>query len=280
MNAIIETKQLTHIYSAGTPFERGALLEVDFSAMEGEYLGIIGHTGSGKSTTLYMVLEYLSHRPVNISTIEDPVEKNVPTVNQTQVNPVAGMTFENGLRALLRQDPDIIMVGETRDGETASISVRAAITGHIVLSTLHTNDAISSIVRLADMGLDRYLIANSLVGIVAQRLMRKVCPHCARKMAATPAEKQLLGKDVEFVTRGTSCTQCSGTGYRGRIAIHEIVSIDREMRRMISRGAEVDELEEYAKRTQNMQFLRDKGVALVREGVTTPEELVKVAYYA
>ena len=241
---------------------------------------ITGPTGSGKSTTLYMVLEYLSHRPVNISTIEDPVEKNVPTVNQTQVNPVAGMTFENGLRALLRQDPDIIMVGETRDGETASIFVRAAITGHIVLSTLHTNDAISSIVRLADMGLDRYLIANSLVGIVAQRLMRKVCPHCARKMAATPAEKQLLGKDVEFVTRGTGCTQCSGTGYRGRIAIHEIVSIDREMRRMISRGAEVDELEEYAKRTQNMQFLRDKGVALVREGVTTPEELVKVAYYA
>lgn len=241
---------------------------------------ITGPTGSGKSTTLYMVLEYLSHRPVNISTIEDPVEKNVPTVNQTQVNPVAGMTFENGLRALLRQDPDIIMVGETRDGETASISVRAAITGHIVLSTLHTNDAISSIVRLADMGLDRYLIANSLVGIVAQRLMRKVCPHCARKMAATPAEKQLLGRDVEFVTRGTGCTQCSGTGYRGRIAIHEIVSIDREMRRMISRGAEVDELEEYAKRTQNMQFLRDKGVALVREGVTTPEELVKVAYYA
>ena len=241
---------------------------------------ITGPTGSGKSTTLYMVLEYLSHRPVNISTIEDPVEKNVPTVNQTQVNPVAGMTFENGLRALLRQDPDIIMVGETRDGETASISVRAAITGHIVLSTLHTNDAISSIVRLADMGLDRYLIANSLVGIVAQRLMRKVCPHCARKMAATPAEKQLLGKDVEFVTRGTGCTQCSGTGYRGRIAIHEIVSIDREMRRMISRGAEVDELEEYATRTQDMQFLRDKGVALVREGVTTPEELVKVAYYA
>ncbi len=241
---------------------------------------ITGPTGSGKSTTLYMVLEYLSHRPVNISTIEDPVEKNVPTVNQTQVNPVAGMTFENGLRALLRQDPDIIMVGETRDGETASISVRAAITGHIVLSTLHTNDAISSIVRLADMGLDRYLIANSLVGIVAQRLMRKVCPHCARKMAATPAEKQLLGSDVEYVMRGTGCTQCSGTGYRGRIAIHEIVSIDREMRRMISRGAEVDELEEYAKRTQNMQFLRDKGVKLVREGVTTPEELVKVAYYA
>ena len=135
---------------------------------------ITGPTGSGKSTTLYMVLEYLSHRQVNISTVEDPVEKNVPSINQTQVNPVAGLTFESGLRALLRQDPDIIMVGETRDGETAGISVRAAITGHLVLSTLHTNDAVSSIVRLADMGIDHYLIANSLVGLVAQRLVRKV----------------------------------------------------------------------------------------------------------
>ena len=147
---------------------------------------LTGPTGSGKSTTLYMVLEYLSRRQVNISTVEDPVEQNVPGINQTQVNPVAGLTFESGLRALLRQDPDIIMVGETRDGETAGISVRAAITGHLVLSTLHTNDAVSSVVRLADMGVDRYLIANSLVGLVAQRLMRKVCPHCAREAAVTP----------------------------------------------------------------------------------------------
>ena len=157
---------------------------------------LTGPIGSGKSTTLYMVLEYLSRRQVNISTVEDPVEQNVPGINQTQVNPVAGLTFESGLRALLRQDPDIIMVGETRDGETAGISVRAAITGHLVLSTLHTNDAVSSVVRLADMGVDRYLIANSLVGLVAQRLMRKVCPHCAREAAVTPQEQALLGRDI------------------------------------------------------------------------------------
>ena len=241
---------------------------------------ITGPTGSGKSTTLYMVLEYLSHRQVNISTVEDPVEKNVPSINQTQVNPVAGLTFESGLRALLRQDPDIIMVGETRDGETAGISVRAAITGHLVLSTLHTNDAVSSIVRLADMGIDHYLIANSLVGLVAQRLMRKVCPHCGREVAVTPQEQALLGKDITTIKRGTGCTHCNGTGYRGRIAVHEIVTIDRNIRRMISRGAETEEIEAYAREQQGMRSLKEKGLELVKQGVTTPEELLRIAYYA
>lgn len=241
---------------------------------------ITGPTGSGKSTTLYMVLEYLSHRQVNISTVEDPVEKNVPSINQTQVNPVAGLTFESGLRALLRQDPDIIMVGETRDGETAGISVRAAITGHLVLSTLHTNDAVSSIVRLADMGIDHYLIANSLVGLVAQRLMRKVCLHCGREVAVTPQEQALLGKDITTIKRGTGCTHCNGTGYRGRIAVHEIVTIDRNIRRMISRGAEIEEIEAYAREQQGMRSLKEKGLELVKQGVTTPEELLRIAYYA
>ncbi len=171
---------------------------------------ITGPTGSGKSTTLYMILEYLSHRMLNISTIEDPVEKNVSGINQTQVNPVAGLTFEAGLRALLRQDPDIIMVGETRDGETAEISVRAAITGHVVLSTLHTNDAASSIVRLGDMGVENYLIANSLVGMVAQRLMRKVCPNCSQEMDTTPEERKLLGEDVKKIHRGRGGSGNSG----------------------------------------------------------------------
>ncbi|WP_371818035.1 GspE/PulE family protein [Pseudoflavonifractor sp. MSJ-37] len=240
---------------------------------------ITGPTGSGKSTTLYMVLEHLSRRQVNISTIEDPVEKNVPLINQTQVNPVAGLTFEMGLRALLRQDPDIIMVGETRDGETASISVRAAITGHMVLSTLHTNDAISSIVRLQDMGVDSYLIANSLVGLVAQRLVRKVCPHCAEEVEPTPQEQVLLGPDIHTVHRGTGCPQCNGTGYRGRLAIHEIVTIDRTIRRMISKGADVEEIEAYARREQGMRSLKEQGLALVAQGITTPEELLKVACY-
>ena len=241
---------------------------------------LTGPTGSGKSTTLYMVLEYLSRRQVNISTVEDPVEQNVPGINQTQVNPVAGLTFESGLRALLRQDPDIIMVGETRDGETAGISVRAAITGHLVLSTLHTNDAVSSVVRLAVMGVDRYLIANSLVGLVAQRLMRKVCPHCAREAAVTPQEQALLGRDIRTVRRGAGCMHCNGTGYRGRVAVHEIVAVDRSIRRMISRGAEAEEIEAYAREHQGMKSLREKGLELVREGVTTPEELLRIAYYA
>ena len=241
---------------------------------------ITGPTGSGKSTTLYMVLEYLSHRQVNISTVEDPVEKTLLGINQTQVNPVAGLTFEAGLRALLRQDPDVIMVGETRDGETAGISVRAAITGHLVLSTLHTNDAVSSIVRLADMGIDHYLIANSLVGLVAQRLMRKVCPHCAREVPVTPQEQAFLGEGITSVKRGTGCTHCNGTGYRGRIAVHEIVTIDRQIRRMISRGAETEEIEAYAREHQGMRTLKEKGLELVKQGITTPEELIKIAYYA
>lgn len=241
---------------------------------------LTGPTGSGKSTTLYMILEELAKRSVNISTIEDPVEKNVPKLNQMQVNNTAGLTFEVGLRALLRQDPDIIMVGETRDGETAGISVRAAITGHLVLSTLHTNDAVSSIVRLADMGIDHYLIANSLVGLVAQRLMRKVCPHCGREVAVTPQEQALLGKDITTIKRGTGCTHCNGTGYRGRIAVHEIVAIDRNIRRMISRGAETEEIEAYAREQQGMRSLKEKGLELVKQGVTTPEELLRIAYYA
>ncbi len=240
---------------------------------------LTGPTGSGKSTTLYMVLEYLSHRQVNISTIEDPVEKNVPGVNQTQVNAQIGMTFEHGLRAVLRQDPDIIMVGETRDSETASISVRAAITGHLVLSTLHTNDALSSIMRLADMGVERYLIANSLVGLAAQRLVRKICPYCAGERETTEAEREFLG-GLTRVRCGAGCTRCGGTGYRGRIAVYEIVAIDRTIRRMISRGGELDEIEAYARERQGMRPLREKGIEFVKQGVTTPEELMKICYYA
>ena len=239
---------------------------------------ITGPTGSGKSTTLYMVLDYLSGRNVNISTIEDPVEKNMPDINQTQVNPVAGLTFDVGLRALMRQDPDIIMVGETRDGETAATSVRAAITGHVVLSTLHTNDAVSSIVRLEDMGVETYLVANSLVGLVAQRLVRKVCPHCARVMETTEQERIFLGEDVKTVVRGMGCAQCNNTGYKGRIAVHEIVAIDNDMRRMIINHEPIEAIKNYAREVQHMRTLKESGLILVKEGKTTPEELVKISY--
>ena len=240
---------------------------------------LTGPTGSGKTTTLYMVLQEVAQRQVNVSTIEDPVERNLDRINQTQVNNVAGLTFESGLRALLRQDPDVIMVGETRDAETASISVRAAITGHMVFSTLHTNDALSSIVRLEDMGVERYMIANSLAGVVAQRLMRRVCPACARKVPVTEAEAELLGPGIPFVARGTGCPQCNGTGYKGRVAIHEMVVINKALRRMIAEGASIEEMTDAARKNQGMRSLRESAVQLVRDGVTTPEELLKITYF-
>lgn len=240
---------------------------------------LTGPTGSGKSTTLYMALEELSHLPVNISTIEDPVEKNVPKLNQMQVHNQAGLTFEVGLRALLRQDPDIIMVGETRDTETASISVRAAITGHLVLSTLHTNDAASSIIRLLDMGIEPYLLSSALIGLVAQRLMRKVCPHCARERRLTEAEISFVGEDIGPVKEAVGCPMCNNTGYSGRIAIHEILMIDKKVREMISARATTEEIKQYAVRYQGMQTLKQAGIEMVQNGITTIDELRKVAYY-
>ena len=239
---------------------------------------ITGPTGSGKSTTLYMILEYLTGRNINISTIEDPVEKNLPGINQTQVNPVAGLNFDVGLRALMRQDPDVIMVGETRDGETAGTSVRAAITGHVVLSTLHTNDAVSSIVRLEDMGVETYLVANSLVGLVAQRLLRKVCPNCAKEVGTTEQERLFLGEDVKTVRKGIGCSHCSNTGYKGRIAVHEILAMDNTIRRMIVNHDSVEAITAYAREHQHMRTLKESGLMLVKQGVTTPEELMKISY--
>lgn len=246
---------------------------------------LTGPTGSGKTTTLYLILEELAKRNVNISTIEDPVEKNLPRVNQMQVNPLAGLTFETGLRALLRQDPDIIMVGETRDSETAAISVRAALTGHLVFSTLHTNDAASSAIRLKDMGLEPYLIANSMVGVVAQRLMRKVCTDCSKLEEITPEEERLLGISLSYtekprmIRKACGCPACNHTGYRGRVAVHEILMIDREVRRLITEGAPVEEIKEYAVRNQGMRTLKQAALHYLENGITTVEEVMKVAYY-
>ena len=244
----------------------------------GGILYLTGPTGCGKTTTLYMILEYLAKQPVNIVTIEDPVERYLPGISQMQVNEQAGITFEAGLRAVLRQDPDIIMVGETRDGETAGTSVRAAITGHMVLSTLHTNDAVSSIVRLEDMGVETYLVANSLVGLIAQRLLRKVCPNCAKEVETTEQERILLGEDVRTVKRGMGCSQCNHTGYRGRIAVHEILAINQDIRRMIMEHESVENITKYAREHQHMRTLKESGLILVKEGVTTPEELMKISY--
>jgi len=251
--------------------------------MLGSLNGIIyltGPTGSGKSTTLYMMLAELSKRPVNISTIEDPVEKNLPKLNQMQVHPVAGLTFEVGLRALLRQDPDIIMVGETRDAETANISVRAAITGHLVLSTLHTNDAASSVIRLVDMGIEPYMVSSALDGIIAQRLVRKVCPHCCRDEIMSDDDKHFIGRsDIQFVKVAKGCNHCNNTGYSGRISIHEILVVDKTMRKMISSGANTEEIKEYAISQQGMKTLRESCIDLIEKGITTMEEFKRVAAF-
>jgi len=240
---------------------------------------ITGPTGSGKSTTLYMALASLSHKQVNISTIEDPVEKNLPRINQVQVHPQAGLTFDIGLRALMRQDPDIIMVGETRDSETATIAIRAAITGHLVLSTLHTNDASSTVVRLCDMGAEPYLLSSALAGVVAQRLMRKVCPHCCQIAPLTDAQIAFVGHDIPNARKAVGCAHCHGSGYAGRTAIHEVLVVDKNMRKMIARGAQAEEMKNYAIKEQNMITLKQAAIKLVEAGITTMEELERVAYY-
>lgn len=241
---------------------------------------ITGPTGSGKTTTLYMMLEKLAEKPVNISTIEDPVEKNIRKVNQMQVNNTAGLTFDKGLRAILRQDPDIIMVGETRDSETAAVSVRSAITGHLVLSTLHTNDAVSSIVRLRDMGVPDYLLASSLTGIIAQRLVRKICRHCSYDDIPTDEEKFILGDDTKTVRRAKGCSHCSNTGYHGRIAIHEILFIDRNIRNMIADGVNIQKIYDYTLNVQHMTTLKTAALKLVRDNITTVDEFLRVTYGA
>lgn len=240
---------------------------------------VTGPTGSGKTTTLYMILEKLAQGQINISTIEDPVERKLNRINQMQVNTMSGLTFDRGLRALMRQDPDVIMVGETRDKETAEISVRAAITGHLVVSTLHTNDAISTIVRLEEMGVEPYMVANSLVGVVAQRLMRKVCPYCKKEVATSLSDHLALQEGIKYISKGTGCPHCNQTGYKGRIAIHEVIEIDSKIRKMISNQEEIDDIMKYLVEEQGVETLRDQALKLVKEGKTTVDEFNKIIAY-
>jgi type IV pilus assembly protein PilB len=239
---------------------------------------VTGPTGSGKTTTLYAVLRELNKINRNIITVEDPVEYRLEGVNQVQVNTKAGMTFANGLRSILRQDPDIIMIGEIRDAETAQIAVRAAITGHLVLSTMHTNDSASTVSRIVDMGVEPYLVSSSLVGVTAQRLLRRICPNC--KTAYTPdrAEMDILRiREPVTIHKGAGCSACNFTGYRGRIAIHEIMPINSQIRELIDKRASIDHLRNISMR-HGTTTLRDNSVKLVLSGVTTVEELLKVTY--
>lgn len=238
---------------------------------------VTGPTGSGKTTSLYAVLNGLMSPQVNIVTVEDPVEKRINGINQVQVNAKTGLTFANGLRSILRQDPDIIMIGEIRDEETAKIAVRSAITGHLVLSTIHTNDSVTAIARLRDMGVEPYLIASSLVGIVAQRLARRICVHCREEATPNIKERQLLDHYPGQIYKAKGCPKCNGLGYQGRIAIFEMLPVDYKVKEMISSNASITSIREYAL-SQGMTTLLRSMQILVVEGVTTMDEMIRVTY--
>lgn len=241
---------------------------------------VTGPTGSGKSTTLYTALSELASDEVNIITVEDPVEANVDNVNQVQVNVKANLTFASALRSILRQDPDIIMIGEIRDGETAEIAVKASITGHLVVSTLHTNSTAASISRLIDMGIEPYLLGDSLVGIIAQRLVRRLCPECKESYEADEEEKRILKvpqNEPLKLYKACGCEACGNTGYYGRIGVYEIMPISRKIKNLIASGANADEITAQAV-TEGMNTLRMSASNYVKQGLTSFSEMMKITY--
>lgn len=238
---------------------------------------VTGPTGSGKTTTLYSILSKLAVPSKAIKTVEDPIERKFEGITQVQVNQKAGLTFAAGLRSILRQDPDIIMIGEIRDGETAEIAIRAAITGHLVLSTIHTNDALSSVVRLVDMGIEPFKVGSSLVCVIAQRLIKKNCIHCKEQVELSPTEKRLLRVDYDHVYKGRGCDKCNHTGYSGRLAAFEIVLVDQKLEELISKNASMETLRAYAIE-KKMQMLRDEVIEFLNQGLTSVDEALRVLY--
>ena len=239
---------------------------------------VTGPTGSGKTTTLYAALGEIAKPNVNVVTVEDPVEKNIDGINQCQVNQKAGMTFAAALRSILRQDPDVVMVGEMRDSETADIGIRAAITGHLVLSTLHTNDAASTVVRLVDMGVAPYMVATSLIGVIAQRLVKVLCAECKKPRMSTEEENELMGVPQSIpIYEPCGCPSCNNTGYKGRTAIHEIIHCSANVRNIIAANGSKEEIEAAAK-ANGTKLLRDNVSELVQAGQTSITELIRTTY--
>ncbi len=240
---------------------------------------VTGPTGSGKTTTLYTVLRELNVQTKNVITVEDPVEYKLKGINQVHVNPKAGLTFAAGLRSILRQDPDTIMIGEIRDSETAEIAVRAAITGHLVLSTLHTNDSPSTIARLIDMGLEPYLVSSAVIGIISQRLVKLLCPKCKQKYEASDSERRILGIDNKQETtlyKPVGCNSCNN-GYRGRAAVHEVMLVNENIRRLINKGANTDDIRLKATE-EGMATLLQSAANLALKGDTSFEEIMRAGY--
>jgi type IV pilus assembly protein PilB len=243
---------------------------------------VAGPTGSGKSTTLYTMLSEVNEVNDNIITIEDPVEYILDGINQMQINPKAGISFATGLRAVLRQDPDVIMIGEIRDAETVEIAIRAAVTGHMVLSTIHTNDAVSTILRLADMGTPLYMIAASVIGVISQRLLRVICPHCKVKCEPTIELMEAVGispeeaENMDFYV-GEGCYECTQTGYKGRTAVHEILVFDSKLRMMIHENRPIDDMRAYVE-SSGMVSIRDSAMHLLEKGITSLAEIAEIAH--
>jgi len=267
--------------SSAVGLERIGLLEEDRNLLDGiigrtyGMMLVTGPTGSGKSTTLYSVLEKINEPESNLITIEDPVEYMIPGINQVQINEKAGLTFADALRSILRQDPDKIMVGEIRDTETAQLAVRAALTGHLVLSTLHTNDAPSAVIRLNDMGVAPFLISSSVIGVIAQRLVRKLCPACKEAFEPGPNVCSEYGiPEGSRIYKAVGCEKCRWSGYKGRTAVFQMMGINDEIRRLIAEQAQAREIEKAALRN-GMHSLRDAGLLKVLEGVSSMEEVLQ-----
>lgn len=240
---------------------------------------VTGATGSGKSTTVYSILNKLNQEDTNIITVEDPIEMDIEGINQVQTNSEIGLDFANVLRSILRQDPDIVMIGEIRDTETAKIAVRASITGHLVLSTLHTNDALTTIERLCDMGVERYLLSSSLSAIVSQKLARKLCNKCKYKRPATEYEKNLIKKELNYdineIWDKKGCPECNN-GYKGRIAIHEVLLINEEIKNAINNELDRKDLRELVYKDEDTYTLLQDGLIKAVQGITTIEEVLKL----
>jgi type IV pilus assembly protein PilB len=280
MRILDKSSVLLELSDLGFMPENYTRFEESFRKPYGAIL-VTGPTGSGKSTTLYATLNILNRPEVNVITVEDPVEYQLPGVNQVQTNVKAGLTFASALRSILRSDPDVCLIGEIRDRETAQIAIEAALTGHLVLSTLHTNDAPSALTRLVEMGIEPFLVASSLDCVLAQRLARKLCPRCKEPYA--PTEQELNAAHFEYdpaeelpkLYRPVGCTACGNTGYKGRMAIHEVMTITEDIERLVAEQASAEEIGKVA-RSQGMKTLRQDGLEKVREGFTSIEEILRV----
>ena len=278
MRILDKNNILLHLDDLGFANENLKIIREMLSNSYGIIL-VTGPTGSGKTTSLYAFLNTINSVDKNIITLEDPIEYRLKMIRQSQVNPKAGMTFAFGLRSILRQDPDIIMVGEIRDPETAQIAIESALTGHLVLSTLHTNDAPGAITRLVEIGVEPFLLSSAIIGVIAQRLVRKICPKCSEAYTPTPLVLKRVGinpdrKNVQFF-RGKGCSACKHSGYKGRIGIYEILKVDDKIRELILLGASSDVIRKEAVH-RGMKILKYDGMLKAVKGVTTIEEVMRV----